>query len=130
MMELLLKIAAGAVAAAVCAGILRRNSPEFAIPILLAAGMWILWMTVQAMGEVVASIVRLTQVAQLETELVEPVVKVVGLSLITRITGEVCRAAGEGGVAAFVDVAGTILALAAALPLVNAVVEMIGGMLG
>lgn len=129
-MEQLLKIAAVAVLASVCAGILRRNSPEFAVPILLAAGTWILWMTMQATGEVVASIVRLTQITQLEAALIEPVVKVIGLSIITRITGEVCRAAGEGGVAAFVDVAGTILALAAALPLVNAVVEMIGGMLG
>lgn len=128
-MELLLKIAAGAVAAAVCAGILRRNSPEFAVPILLAAGIWILRSIVQPMGEVAASIARLTQFAQLEAVLIEPVVKVVSLSIITRITGEVCRAAGEGGVAAFVDVAGTILALVAAMPLMNAVVEMIGGML-
>jgi len=128
-MELLLKVAAVAVTAAVCAGILRRNSPEFAIPVLLAAGVLIFWMTAQAVVEVVASISRLAQVAQLDAALVEPVIKVIGLSIIARITGEVCRAAGEGGVAAFVDVAGTFLALAAALPLVNAVAEMIGGML-
>lgn len=129
-MEQLLKIAAVAVATAVCAGILRRNSPEFAVPILLAAGVWILWMSAQAVGEVATEIARMVQLAQLDHDLIAPVVKVVGLSIIARITGEVCRAAGEGGVAAFVDVAGTFLALAAALPLVNAVVEMIGGMLG
>jgi len=128
-MELLLKIAAVAVATAVCAGILRANRPEFVLPILLAAGVWIFWMSAQAVVEVVAEIMRLAQIAQLNIALVEPIVKVVGLSIIARITGEVCRAAGEGGVAAFVDVAGTFLALAAVLPLVNAVVEMIGGML-
>lgn len=129
-MEVLVKIAAVAVVSAVCAGILRRNSPEFAVPILLAAGFWILWMAVQAAEKVLTAIAQLTEISQLEPALVAPVMKVVGLSIITRITGEVCRAAGEGGVAAFVEVAGTFLALAAALPLVNAVVEMIGGMLG
>lgn len=128
-MEPLLKIAAVAVIGAVCAGILRRNSPEFVVPLLLATGIWIIWMSAQAVGEVASSISRMIQIAQLDTVLVEPVIKVIGLSIITRITGEVCRAAGEGGVAAFVDVSGTFLALAAALPLVNAVVELIGGML-
>lgn len=128
-MEQLVKIAAVAVATAVCAGILRKNSPEFVVPILLAAGIWIVWMSAQAMGEVAASISRMTQLSQLDNALVAPVVKVIALSIIARITGEICKAAGEGGIAAFVDVAGTFLALAAALPLVNAVVEMIGGML-
>lgn len=129
-MEALVKIAAVAAVSAICAGILRRNSPEFAVPILLAAGFWILWMAAQAAQEVLTAIARLTELSQLEPVLVAPVMKVVGLSIVTRITGEVCRAAGEGGVAAFVDVAGTVLALAAALPLVNAVVDMIGGILG
>ena len=128
-MEQLIKIAAVAVAAAVCAGILRTNRPEFLVPLLLAAGIWILWMSAQAAGEVTASVARMIEAAKLDVALIEPVVKVVGLSIITRITGEVCRAAGEGGVAGFVDIAGTFLALAAALPLVNAVVELIGGML-
>ena len=40
-----------------------------------------------------------------------------------------CRSAGEGGIASFVETAGTVLALAAALPLVRGVVEMMAEML-
>ena len=43
---------------------------------------------------------------------------------------EVCRAAGEGGAAAFVEVAGTILALAVALPLAEGVRTMMAELLG
>ena len=43
---------------------------------------------------------------------------------------EVCRAAGEGGAAAFVEVAGTILALAVALPLAEGVLTMMAELLG
>lgn len=128
-MELLLKIAAGAVSAALCAAVLRRNGAEFAVVVMLAAGIWVMSIALQALGEVVSALSRLSRLAQIDAGLIEPVIKVVGLSVITRISGEVCRAAGEGGIAAFVEVAGTFLALAAALPLVNAVVEMVSGML-
>lgn len=128
-MELLLKIAAGAVSAALCAAVLRRNGAEFAVVVMLAAGIWVMSIALQALGEVVSSLARLARIAQIDAQWIEPVIKIVGLSVITRVSGEVCRAAGEGGIAAFVEVAGTFLALAAALPLVNAVVEMVSGML-
>lgn len=128
-MELLLKVSAGAIMAVLCAAMLRRNAGEFVPLVMLAAGAWVLSITAQALGEVVESLARLSRVAQLDTDLIEPVVKVVGLSIITRVSVEVCRTAGEGGIAVFVELAGTILALAAALPLVSAVVEMIAGLL-
>lgn len=128
-MELLLKIAAGAVTAALCAMMLRRNAGEFAVLIMLAAGAWVLVMSAQALRDVVSALSRLARVAHLDSELVQPVIKVVGLSVITRVASETCRAAGEGGIAAFVEVAGTVLALAASVPLVIGVVELLAEIL-
>ena len=51
-------------------------------------------------------------------------------AILAKVTGEVCRAAGEGGAAAFVEVAGTILALAVALPLAEGVLTMMAELLG
>ena len=65
----------------------------------------------------------------LDEALLEPVVKTVALSILTRLTAEVCRASGEGGLAAFVETAGTILALGAALPLARAVTSLLAEML-
>lgn len=128
-MELLLKVTVGAVIAALCAVILRRNGGEFAVVLVLTAGAWILTMLARPLGEVVSCFARLARIAELDVNLIEPVVKVVGLSVVARVASEVCRTTGEGGIAAFVELAGTILALAAALPLVNGVVEMIAGLL-
>ena len=128
-MELLLKIAAGAVTAALCAAVLRKNSPEFALLVMLYAGVWVLIQVVLSMGQVIRIMTHLVNIAKLDTRVVEPVVKVVGISIITRITREVCRSAGDSGIAAIVETAGTVLALAATLPLAQAVVEMITGLL-
>ena len=128
-MGTMLKIAAGAVIATLCAVVLRKNGGSFAVLIGLAAGVWILTAAADALGETVDAMSRLARVAKLENGLLRPVVKVVGLSVITRVAGESCRGAGESGIAAFVEVAGVFLALAAATPLIHAVVEMLAEML-
>lgn len=129
-MEEMLRLAAVAVAGVLCAAVLRRGAPELALLVLLAAGVWIFTRLLGALEEALALLERLARAARLESGVVEPVVKTVGLSIVTRVTGEVCRAAGESGMAAFVELAGTVLALAAALPLVETVVEMILQLLG
>lgn len=128
-MDLMVKVAAGAITAAVLGVVLRKNTPELALLLALAAGLWMVALVADGLGAVVALLEELTSLAGLSEELLEPVVKTVALSILTRLTAEVCKSAGEGGVAAFVETAGTVLALVVALPLVRAVVLMMTEML-
>ena len=128
-MDLMVKVAAGAITAAVLGVVLRKNTPELALLLALAAGLWMVALVADGLGAVVALMEELTSLAGLSEELLEPVVKTVALSILTRLTAEVCKSAGEGGVAAIVETAGTVLALVVALPLVRAVVLMMTEML-
>ena len=128
-MDLMVKVAAGAITAAVLGVVLRKNTPELALLLALAAGLWMVALVADGLGAVVALMEELTSLAGLSEELLEPVVKTVALSILTRLTAEVCKSAGEGGVAAFVETAGTVLVLVVALPLVRAVVLMMTEML-
>ena len=128
-MDLMVKVAAGAITAAVLGVVLRKNTPELALLLALAAGLWMVALVADGLGAVMALMEELTSLAGLSEELLEPVVKTVALSILTRLTAEVCKSAGEGGVAAFVETAGTVLALVVALPLVRAVVLMMTEML-
>ena len=128
-MDLLVKVEAGAITAEVLGVVLRKNTPELALLLALAAGLWMVALVADGLGAVVALMEELTSLAGLSEELLEPVVKTVALSILTRLTAEVCKSAGEGGVAAFVETAGTVLALVVALPLVRAVVLMMTEML-
>ena len=128
-MDLMVKVAAGAITAAVLGVVLRKNTPELALLLALAAGLWMVALVADGLGAVVALMEELTSLAGLSEELLEPVVKTVALSILTRLTAEVRKSAGEGGVAAFVETAGTVLALVVALPLVRAVVLMMTEML-
>ena len=128
-METMAKLAAVGVTAVVLSAVLRKNTPELALLLALAAGLWMLALTAEGLGAVAALIQELADQAGLSEALLEPVVKAVALSILTRLTAEICRSAGEGGVAAFVETAGSALSLMAALPLVRAVAQMMGELL-
>ena len=128
-MEAMTKIAAVAVTAAVLGTVLRKNTPELALLLALCAGLWITGVAAGGLGAVAALMEELAGLSGLSEELLEPVVKTVALSILTRLTAEICRSAGEQGIAAFVETAGTVLALAVALPLVRAVTVLMAEML-
>lgn len=124
-MEVMGKIAAAAVTAALFGTVVRRGSPELALLLTVTAGVWILTAVLDGLGAAAAMAERLAQLAQMDAAVAGPVLKTVVVALVTRITAEICRGAGEGGLAAFVETAGTILALTAALPLMAAVLTML-----
>ena len=119
------KIAAAAVTAALFGTVVRRGAPELALLLTVTAGVWILTAVLDGLGAAAAMAERLAQLAQMDAAVAGPVLKTVVGALVTRITAEICRGAGEGGLAAFVETAGTILALTAALPLMSAVLTML-----
>lgn len=129
-METMVRVAAVAVTAAVLSVVLRRHTPELALLLVLGAGLWILSAAAGAMGAAAELLAELTALTGVEEELLRPVVKTVALSLLTRLTVEICRGAGENGVAAFVETAGTVLALGVSLPLIRAVMLVMGELLG
>ena len=130
MMDDMLRVAAVGVTAAVLAGILRKNTPELALLLVILAGVWMIWAVCGFLSAAVELMEELADLAELSEELVAPVLKTVALSILTRLTAEICRGSGEAGLAAFVETAGTVLALGAALPLVRAVTVLMGEMLG
>ena len=128
-MAAMAKLAAVGVTAVVLSAVLRKNTPELALLLALAAGLWMLALAADGLGAAVELMKELARQAGLSEALLEPVMKTVALSILTKLTVELCRSAGEGGVAAFVETAGRVLALAAALRLVRAVAQLMGELL-
>lgn len=128
-MEDMLKVAAVGVAAALCAVVVRKNVRELGLALALAAGAMILAFALGAVGSVRAFMERLGDLAGLSPAVLEPVMKTVGIALVTKLAAEVCRDAGEGGIASAVEIAGAVLALFVALPLLEAVLDTVTGLL-
>ena len=104
-MEDILKVAAVAIVAAICAVVVKKNVQELGMVLALAAGVLILTFALGAIGSVRDVLDTLAETAGLEPAVLAPVIKTVGIAIITRVTAEVCRDAKESGIAAFVETA-------------------------
>ena len=121
----MIKIAAAAVAAALCAVVVRRQSPEIALALGIGACALIVLYCSGALTAVMELVDKLAETGNLSVQVVEPVIKTAGIAIVTRLAADFCKDAQEGGLASAVELAGTALALAAALPLMSAVLDVL-----
>ena len=125
----MLKIAAAAVAAALCAVVVRKQSPEIALALGAGACALIVLYCSGALEAVVELADKLAETGGLSAQVVEPVLKTAGIAMAARRASGFCHAAREEGFGAAVELAGTALALAASLPLMTAVLDMLARLL-
>ena len=125
----MVKIAAIAVAAALCAVVVKKNVAELGMVLALCAGAIILSCSLGALEGVKELMDTLADTAGLSPAVLAPVVKTVGIAVLTRVSAELCRDAKEGGITAFVETAGAAAALLVSLPLLKTVLSMVTGLL-
>lgn len=123
------KVAATGLIAAVCAMTIRKQTPELAILLTICAGALILLFCSGALTAVTQFMDELVEVGGLSPGIVAPVLKATGIAIITRLSAEFCKDAGEGALATAVETAGAVLALLVVLPLMSAVLDLLSELL-
>ena len=110
---------------ALLAVVVRRGSPEQALLLTLAAAVVVLVSLAGAIEELMTFLSELGERSGISQRLLVPLYKTVGISLVVKVGGDLCRDAGESALAAVVETAGSVCALRAALPLLRAVLSML-----
>ena len=123
------KLSALGVVAALCALVLRRREPALATLLIMGTGFLLLRAGADALASVRGFADSLARTAAIDSAVWKPVWQTVGIGLVTRLSSAVCKDAGEGGVAAFLETVGAALALLAALPLAQALLDTLGALL-
>ena len=128
-METMLKVGAVAVLGALCAVVVKGTARQLALVISIAAAAVVLGLALGAVEDVVAMAEELRDMAGLSPAGGAPVLTPGGSATLTQNPAPVCRDAGEGGIAAVTETAGSALALCAALPLLRAVLDTVAQLL-
>ena len=128
-MDAMGKAAAVALIAALCAAVVKRETREIGLVLSLTAGAVIVSLVLAQVSGLGTFLESLADAAGLAPAVFAPVLKTVGISILTRISSELCRDAGEWGLAAFVEMAGAALALLVTAPLLQAVLDTLSGLL-
>ena len=110
--------------------VVRRGSPEQALLLVLGCVVLVLLALVGAVEELMAFLSELGERSGVAAELFVPLYKTVGIALIVKLGGEICKDAGESALAAVIETAGAVCALLIALPLLRAVLSMLLELMG
>lgn len=130
MIQTFLRAAVIGLIAVIFAALLKKNNRELAVLLSLAACALIAAALLTLAEPLVDFLARLRNLAGLDTEVMAPLLKTVGIGLLTQICASICSDAGESSIAGLIEVCGGLLALYVSLPLLEAVMDMVESMSG
>ncbi len=128
-MELMIKIAAVCVPAALLAGLLRKDSPVMSLLIAIAAGCAAVYAALGAAGEILDFLRDAADMGGVSGVVLGVLVRTLGISIAARLASDLCRDAGLGSAASAAEFAGSAAALYTALPLLRGMLSLIEGLL-
>jgi len=124
-MEMVVRITALCVVGALLALVLKRGAPEQALLLALAVTVLIFLLLGNSVRQLILFFKELAGKSGISGALFVPLYKTVGIALVVKAGGGLCRDAGESAMAAMIETAGTVCALLVALPLFQTVLAFL-----
>lgn len=130
MMSTYLKVAVIAVTAALAAVTVKKTNPDFGMLVGICGCGAAAFLILELARPVIDFSADLVSVASMEDSLLSPLLKTVGVGLLTQISSAVCTDAGEAALAKLAELGGSILCVCVSLPLMSEVLKLIQEMIG
>ncbi len=118
-----------ALAAAVLALVLKKDSPALSLAVGLAGVLCLMWGMLEPAAALYRAVRELMGGLEHGAQIYGPVVKAVCIAAVVRIACAVCQDAGQAALAAQLELAGTAAAIVVCLPLVTQVLTLVTRMI-
>ncbi len=105
--------------------ILRKNSPEFAVPVSIIASVIILLISIVFGKSIFEKIEEISTSANISSENIKLIFKAIGICYIVQIGKDVCNDCGETALGDKVDLAGKIAIASLSIPIATQVLELV-----
>lgn len=128
-METVLRVTALCLTGALLAVLLHRSGGEMALLLSLAVCGVAAMVLIEPLEELRDFWEDAAAWGELPVELFTPLIKTVGVALLSRTGSDLCRDAGEGAIASVLETAGAVAAIAVSLPLFRAAWELLRSLL-
>ena len=127
---LLLQVIGIAVSVIAILAVLRSERPEMATLLSLAAGLLLFFIILQPLGQVLDLIGELAAEARLSLPFLVILLRVIGVTYLVELAADVARDSGESAIASRIELAGRVVILVLAVPIVRQVADTIIALLG
>lgn len=116
-METIIKFSVLALTGAITALVIKKRDAPMGFLVSVAAGVVILFGATGYLSQIISLIRELADVSGMSDGLLTPLFKVAAISVIARISCELCRDAEEEALALKLELAALVLSVIAAMPL-------------
>ena len=125
----IIKIVAWGILGTFLALVLKENKPYMALCIGLLTGAGICLLFIPHLSALVSFVKQLYASVGGEDSYFQALMKVTGISILSKIASDVCKDAGQQAVASTVTMAGRILCVCLCLPQVSAIFTLLTGLI-
>jgi stage III sporulation protein AD len=105
--------------------VVKEQKPVFAFLLATVTGVIIFLSLVGKISDVVSVLTRLADQAKVNTMFLETILKIIGIAYIAEFGAQVTRDAGQGSIASKIELAGKILIMVMAIPIITVIIETI-----
>ncbi len=114
-----MRAAAAAAVGSVLALLLQKYTPELSLVVAVATSTVIVWISATVAHQAVSLLHSVAQKGEISSIYIAPVLKCIGIGLVTHLASQISKDAQQGSVAAAVELCGTLCALFISLPLIE-----------
>ncbi|WP_199478431.1 stage III sporulation protein AD [Peribacillus saganii] len=121
----ILKIVGIALVATFLALIVKEQKPNFAFLLIVFTGCAIFLFLADKIYEVITMIEKIAINANVNMVYLETILKIIGIAYIAEFASQITKDAGQGAIASKIELAGKVLILAMAIPILTVIIETI-----
>lgn len=104
--------------------VIKQYRPEFAIYISIIAGILILSISLQKMGEIVTLIQSVSEKAGINGKFISILLKITGIAILTEFAVSVCKDSGESAIASKIEMGGKVIIISMSIPIISSLLEL------
>jgi stage III sporulation protein AD len=108
--------------------LLKKENPQIAMLTAAATGILIFLMLCSPLGELISLLRETAEQAGVGEGYFGIVLKVIGIAYLTQFGAQLCADAGESAIAAKIEMAGKVLMMTAAAPVLTGLLETVIGL--
>ncbi|WP_096190853.1 stage III sporulation protein AD [Neobacillus soli] len=121
----IIKIIGLALVATFLALIIKEQKPNFAFLLIVFVGCTIFLILVDKIYEIISMLEKLAVNANVNMVYIETILKIIGIAYIAEFAAQITKDAGQGALSSKIELAGKIMILAMAIPILTVLIETI-----
>jgi len=123
------QIVAVGVLGAVLAITIKKQNPDIALLITITASVLIFLMVLPSLADILNIVTHIGEMSGGGSEYIGLALRVIGVAYMTELGASVCNDAGESAIAAKIDMAGRVIILVMAMPIIADILRIVMGIL-